>query len=286
MAFLRLIRIQNILIIALTMWAVRYFIGWDVLHDEENLNYFLFILATCLIAAGGNAINDYFDVKADRINKPNELIVTRHIKKRWVIVSHWIVSAIGLAIYSYFSWKFHTFFYLFIALFSIGLLLFYSLSFKKKLFWSNFIVAFLIGLIPLISIRFLAFKNPSENQVMIVCFYALFAFIANFCREVVKDIQDMEGDLKIGVRSFAIAWGIKKTQILISVSTLVLLVVFYIGTTTVSVPQKDVFQLFMALAISLASIVNMIFVLLKRWNLSNLTLKLSMILGTISLFFP
>jgi 4-hydroxybenzoate polyprenyltransferase len=121
---------------------------------------------------------------------------------------------------------------------------------------------------------------------MIVCFYALFAFIANFCREVVKDIQDMEGDLKIGVRSFAIVWGIKKTQILISVSTLVLLVVFYIGTTTVSVPQKDVFQLFMALAISLASIVNMIFVLLKRWNLSNLTLKLSMILGTISLFFP
>ena len=286
MAFLRLIRIQNILIIALTMWAVRYFIGWNVLHDEENLDYFLFILATCLIAAGGNAINDYFDVKADRINKPKELIVTRHIKKRWVIVSHWILSAIGLAIYSYFSWKFHTFFYLFIALFSIGFLLFYSLSFKKKLFWSNFIVAFLIGLIPLISIKFLAFKNPSENEVMIVCFYGLFAFIANFCREVVKDIQDMEGDLKIGVRSFAIVWGIKRTQILIFVSTLILLIAFYFGTTTVVVPQKPVFLMFMMLSIFLASIVNMIFVLLKRWNLSNLTLKLSMILGTISLFFP
>ena len=72
---LRIIRPVNLVIIAITMYGCRYFIlatnGYQKVHDQAII-FFLLVLSTLLIAAGGNIINDYFDVKADKVNKPEK----------------------------------------------------------------------------------------------------------------------------------------------------------------------------------------------------------------------
>ena len=143
---LRLVRPLNLIIIACTMYGCRYFILATNSFQKVNdvpLAFGLLVLSTILIAAGGNVINDYFDIKADRVNKPEKLIVGRLINKRKAILFHWILNGfafllgIGLSIY------FKSASIVFIQLISINLLWFYSLHFKRKVFVGNFVVAVL-----------------------------------------------------------------------------------------------------------------------------------------------
>ena len=90
-----------------------------------SLEFNLIVLSTILIAAAGNIINDYFDVKADRINKPERLIIGKYIKRRVAILTHWILNLIAFIIAIYLSWYLNTFFYLFIHLLSINCLWYY-----------------------------------------------------------------------------------------------------------------------------------------------------------------
>jgi len=96
MYFFKLIRPINLLIIGLTMYSVRFFyftlggMEANIFSGGEKVDFALLVFSTLLIAAAGNIINDYFDVRADRINKPHKLIITKHIKRRWAIVYHWI----------------------------------------------------------------------------------------------------------------------------------------------------------------------------------------------------
>ena len=112
--FLRLIRVKNLIIIALTMYAVRFFyftIGGKINVDIvfEQFNFFLLTLSTVCIAAAGNIINDYFDVKADKINRPEKLIVSKHISKRKAIIWHWTLNGIGFMIACFLSVFYQTF---------------------------------------------------------------------------------------------------------------------------------------------------------------------------------
>lgn len=80
--FLRLIRVVNLLIIVLTMIGVAFNLlktNNYLYVDFHLLNYSLLIFSTVIIAAAGNMINDYFDVKADRINKPKKLIISKYL---------------------------------------------------------------------------------------------------------------------------------------------------------------------------------------------------------------
>ena len=91
--FIRLIRPINLLIIMITMIGCAYYIhttNYFQFVRFEPINFTLLIFSTVLIAAAGNIINDYFDIKADKINKPERVVIGKHIKKRWAIALHWI----------------------------------------------------------------------------------------------------------------------------------------------------------------------------------------------------
>ena len=105
-SFLRLVRFTNLLIVAATI------IGVVALHSKINnvkmteflnINFFLFVISTLLITAAGNIINDYFDIKADKVNKPNRLIVSKNIKRRWAIVLHFTFNLTAFLISLYLS---------------------------------------------------------------------------------------------------------------------------------------------------------------------------------------
>ncbi|MFY7945255.1 MAG: UbiA family prenyltransferase, partial [Crocinitomicaceae bacterium] len=99
--FFRLIRIINLFIIAFTMVGVAFYLFNNNNYqkiDFDFLDYGLLVFSTVIIAAAGNMINDYFDIKADRINKPEKLIISKYMKKRWAIVLHWGLNVIAVLI--------------------------------------------------------------------------------------------------------------------------------------------------------------------------------------------
>jgi 4-hydroxybenzoate polyprenyltransferase len=241
MHFLRLIRPVNLFVIALTMYAVRVFFlpyledepspaGWN----SEPFDYFLLVLSTVFIAAGGNIINDYFDVKADRINKPEKLIITKYIKPRWAIVLHWLFNFVAFAIACYLSWRYETFWYMFIHLLSINALWFYSMYFKRRFLIGNVIIAALTGLVPVLcGIHFLGLTHPFNRsylpsswsvaghdswidevnlKIFFVVFFAVFAASLNLVREIIKDIEDVDGDLLLRAKTLPIVLGKKRTK--------------------------------------------------------------------------
>ena len=180
-----------------------------------------------LIAAAGNIINDYFDVRADRINRPDRLIIGKHIKKRWAIVLHWILNLIAFVIAIYLSYTFKTFWYVFIHLLSINLLWYYSSHLKRTMVVGNIIIALLTTLVPLLVGIFYnplilietsplyPFEEVVEHENWIVYLsisLGLFAFFLNWSREIIKDIEDIDGDKVIKAKTLPIALGSKKTK--------------------------------------------------------------------------
>jgi 4-hydroxybenzoate polyprenyltransferase len=240
MHFIRLIRPINLLVIILTMYGIRVFfipyLSEDVVlertHPNEAVDYFLLVFSTVLIAAAGNIINDYFDVKADRVNKPDKLIIGKYIKPRWAIVSHWILNLVAFSIACYLTWAYQTFWYVFIHLLSINILWFYSMYFKRKFFIGNLFIAALTGLVPLLcGIHFLGLTTPFQSanfmsdfkeganwisQINLKIFFitalAFFASCLNLVREIVKDMEDVEGDRLLKAKTIPIVLGISKAK--------------------------------------------------------------------------
>lgn len=304
MYFLRLIRPINLFIIILTMYGTVYYVQRTSLFYGYSISWIDFILlvfSTCLIAAGGNIINDYFDVKADRINKPEKLIITKHIKRRWAIVSHWSFNGVAFLIGIYLSIKYNSLSFVFIHLISINLLWFYSMYFKRKVLIGNIMIAFLTALVPILALLFMIYSPNDSNQLVdpsafgwimdydfaLIQFITFFAFVQNLAREILKDIQDIEGDKLIYVKSLPMVIGIKKTMaitfLLLSFLPVFLLFLFFSQEyfTTSFIVNNWTFLL--------AGTINLIILLLIILGKGNFKfydrlIKISMLLGILSLF--
>ena len=206
-AFFNLIRSRNILIVVLSQYMVRVFL---IGPKEEWRSYILdykqlmLTFATVSIAAAGYIINDYFDVKIDLINKPDEVIIGKYFKRRRAIIIHQLLNFVGLAIGFFLSLK--VFLINFVA---ISALWFYSERFKRKAFIGNFLVAFLTAF-SLIILGIYYQRNQS-----LVSIYALFAFSISLIREIIKDMEDIRGDARYGCRTLPIIWGIRRTKTLL-----------------------------------------------------------------------
>lgn len=306
MAFLKLIRPLNLLIIVLTMFGTVFYLNQIQLFEDysySRLDFWLLVLSTVMIAAAGNIINDYFDVKADRINRPERLIITKHIKRRWAILSHWGLNAIAFLIGIYLTLKYSTFSFVFIHLISINLLWFYSMHLKRKAVVGNLIVAFLTSLVPILALTFMYFSPGQHNQFVdpsaingimdsdfsIIHLIAFFAFTQNFAREIVKDAEDIEGDKLIYVRSLPMVIGIK-SSLLIVAAILVLLPIFMLfifltGPVEYStLPGINDLYLFIAAATINLIVIALIFILPSKLKIIGILIKLSMLAGISALF--
>ncbi len=225
MYFLRLLRPINLAIITLTMYGTGWFLEYytDCIGELWKIDFFLLVLSTVIIAGAGNIINDYFDIKADRVNKPDRMIIGRHVKRRVAIISHWLLNLIAFSIAVYLSWKFETFWYVFAHFMAINFLWFYSTNLKRGFLLGNIVVAGLTALVPilvgfyfyhLISIREISsgehYQTIHEligSLMWIIAGLALFAFILNLAREITKDIEDIEGDKLLKAKTLPIVLG-------------------------------------------------------------------------------
>jgi 4-hydroxybenzoate polyprenyltransferase len=229
-AFFKLIRWPNLVFIVLTQVLFYYCILLPDLTGA-NINYnnalrpawfYLLSLSSILIAAAGYIINDYFDLNIDRVNKPEKLVVDKIIKRRWTILWHWILSGLGVIIGAYVSLKVRN---PFVALGNFGcvvLLWFYSTTFKRKLLIGNVLISLMTAWVILVlyvtEFRLAVFRDPVYHQMLSRLFkfaslYGGFAFIISLIREVVKDIEDMDGDARYGCRTMPIVWGVNAAKV-------------------------------------------------------------------------
>jgi 4-hydroxybenzoate polyprenyltransferase len=238
-AFLQLIRIKNLLFIALTQVFFYQFIicssyiqllGSNPLLSSELFCWML--AASLLIAGAGYIINDYFDLNIDKINKPEKLIVDKDISRRWAMMLHFILSITGLIITAYVSIRLNNFLLFLLNGIAVILLWVYSTTFKKKLLSGNIIISLLTAWV--IFMLFVAEINwksgswiPSTNLALINIYklailYGGFAFMVSLVREVIKDMEDEFGDRKYGCKTMPISWGIHATKVFVSVWLVVL----------------------------------------------------------------
>jgi len=294
MHFLRLIRPLNLAIIAFTMIAS--FIHLKGLSDYSGYTFNLFNLvlligSTVIIAAAGNIINDYFDVKADRINKPEKLIITKHIKRRWAIVSHWSFNGIGFISGIYLSIYYQSIIFVFIHLISINLLWFYSMYFKRKVFIGNLIIAILTGMIPVLTLLYVCFSvslQSDQNVITLlisedlnlIYIVALLAALSNLSREIIKDIQDMSGDRLIYVRSLPMVIGVMNSKI---ISTIIMILVILLCLYEANNLNWNI-PMVLPLAVSAVtlSISGISLFLSDKLKISDQLIKVSMLFGVIS----
>jgi len=227
-AFLKLIRIENLLIIALTQCCIQYFVLKDFLEYTKftPFLFFISILSTTLIAAAGYIINDYFDVKTDKINRPETVVLDVTIKRRMAMLLHIVFNAIGLILGLYLALKCHNVKLVTFQLLSIILLWFYSTHFKKQLLVGNLVVSTLTATIPLLPLVYDFYFTPEINPfiieyiktimkslVYVVVGYSLFAFLTSFAREVIKDMEDYKGDVQTGCKTMPIVWGMVTSKV-------------------------------------------------------------------------
>jgi 4-hydroxybenzoate polyprenyltransferase len=228
-AFFRMVRWPNLLFISLTQSLFYFCIlipsfyqGYPVHENILKPEYFaLLSLSSVLIAAAGYIINDYFDLNIDRVNKPERVVVEKIIKRRWAIIWHWVLSGLGIVIGFFLSWKLRNIFIGPSNVVCVLLLWFYSTTFKKKLLIGNLLIslltAWVIGVLYLCEFRLHRFVDPEFHAALsrvykFAVVYGSFAFVISLVREVIKDMEDMEGDTRYGCRTMPLVWGLNAAK--------------------------------------------------------------------------
>jgi len=226
MNFLKLIRYPNLLMLAFMQLIFRY--GFLKLQNIplalNDWQYGLLVLSTVLIAAGGYVINNIFDQDTDNDNKPNNVIVGKSISETNAYSIYLALNITGVSIGFYLSNVIAKpgFAALFILI--AATLYFYAINWKQMLLIGNFIVALLLSFSVIIIGIFDLFPvvNQSNQPLMANLFsilidYAVFAFMINFIREIVKDLEDVNGDYNQGMRTLPIILGISRTAKVVSI---------------------------------------------------------------------
>lgn len=236
-AFFRLIRWPNLFFIVLTQMLFRYFIlpfvyreahpGYENIKLSEILFYLLVFASVC-IAAAGYIINDYFDENIDQVNKSSKVIVGKFIKRRSAILLHAFLSFVGLLLSIYVGYRLSNALIPVFNLMAIILLLVYSSTFKKKILIGNIIISLLTSwTILVLTLAEYRFRISPEDVVWqrllkMSFIYAGFAFIISLIREVIKDMEDIEGDIKYGCKTMPIVWGLPVSKVFTAVWIVVL----------------------------------------------------------------
>ena len=257
-----------------------------------------------LIAAAGYIINDYFDVNIDQVNKPNKVLIDIHITRRWAIFWHMFLSMLGVVLSFIVSFSLADGYFVigFINFLCVLVLWVYSTTYKRKILSGNIIVSLLTAWTVLViyaaEIPHLWDATQATHQryglaltklLRVAALYGGFAFIISLVREVVKDLEDMDGDRKEGCRTMPIVWGVPASKIFAAVWMVVLIGLLII--TQFYVVQFGWWLIAIYLLITV--VVPLVYILkslyaantasdyakLSRW------IKITMLTGILSMFF-
>lgn len=305
MKVINIIRPLNIIMLVFYMMLF-YWTVITPLHEftgtEPTLagwQYGLLVLSTILIAAGGYVINDYFDVPIDLYNKPDKMIVTRFISEEKAFNLYLTLTAIGILSALAVAFTLGRITLIFYQILPAVMLWIYAQSYKKTFLIGNILVSFLSGLVIMVpamyEINLKTLGHKVENAFFINALlkisiaYALFAFISTLIREIIKDIEDMEGDKRCDARTIPIKLGINPTKGILAFLYLILLtgISFFL-------PQlykaNEVIPFMYIILLLIIPIIYMLFLLLKAvskddFGRLSFTLKVFMLSGMVTMIY-
>lgn len=260
---LQLFRPKNLVFLAFCQWLIYYAVITPILVKYglsplmSSSLIWLIILSTLLICAGGYIINDYFDIKIDRINKPLKVIIGDKISKTLAMRLYLAVTSIGITLGLAVAFLIKSFSFGFVFLVVPGMLWFYSSSYKRQFLIGNLIVALLCALsimLPLIVESHLLTQQYGDLLMQTpiyktlytwVCGYAAFAFFLTLIREVVKDIEDVAGDRELECHTLPVVWGVSKAKVFVSVLLILSCVaMFVVDWLYLDLPKTTFFTIF------------------------------------------
>ena len=272
MKYLKLVRYQNLLLLAFMQIIFRYgFLKLQNIYlSLADWQYGLLVLSTMLVAAAGYIINDIMDQETDNDNKPTKVIIGKSITETMGYNLYVVLNIIGVGIGFYLSNVIQKPGFAAIFILIAATLYLYATSLKQMLLVGNIIVALLLSMsVIIIGVFDLLPATYEGNQaIMSIMFrilmdYAIFAFIINFIREIVKDMEDVDGDYNQGMSTLAIALGVSRTAKVVFglLAISIVLLLFYINANLMD------FDLYFATIYALILVVGpLCFCLIKMWS--------------------
>ncbi|RKN83279.1 geranylgeranylglycerol-phosphate geranylgeranyltransferase [Ulvibacterium marinum] len=209
------VRGYNILMIGLAQYLASIYILSPDLPLRKvvlDLNLFAIVLASALVIASGYIINNFYDAEKDLINKPRKSMLDRLVSQRFKLTTYFVLNFLAVFAASYVSFRAVFFFSAYI--FGIW---FYSHKLKRVPFIGNFVSATL-AIAPFFVV-FVYYKN-FESSIFV---HAMFLFLLILAREMIKDLENMAGDIAQNYRTIPILYGTKVSKALISILILLTL---------------------------------------------------------------
>lgn len=292
---LNLIRWKNLLLIIIAQVLIKYalFEPFAPITTLSTIGFILLVITTLCIAAGGNIINDIYDVETDTINKPSKVIIGKQVSEKLAYNLFITLNIIGIAIGFYISHSVgkSSFFSIFVII-SLALYV-YASYLKSTVLIGNILISLLVAMSILIVAIFdlLPAVIPQTRHTQMTFFkividYAVFAFLINLVREIIKDIQDIDGDYKAEMNTLPIALGRERAnKIAFAVSMIPIGAVIYFIITYLYQHQIAIgyFLIFVIAPLVYATI--KIFTAKHNAHYKHISMiyKLTMLLGLLSL---
>jgi 4-hydroxybenzoate polyprenyltransferase len=210
------VRGYNILVIVIAQYLTSVYILAPKLQLRKVLfdpNLLMLVLASSSAIAGGYIINSYYDSEKDLINRPHKTMLDKLVSQRTKLTGYFILNFLSGIFASYVSFKAVVFFSLYI--FGIW---FYSHKLKKYPFVGN-ITAAILAVIP-----FFAVFIYYQNFDLVIFVHATFLFLIISMRELVKDLENLKGDLALNYRTIPVVYGEKVSKWMLSLLSFLALI--------------------------------------------------------------
>jgi 4-hydroxybenzoate polyprenyltransferase len=250
LSFFSVVRGYNIFVIALAQYLAAIFIlSPEIRALDVILDYRLFILvvASSLTIASGYIINNFYDAKKDLINRPRKVMIDRLVSQQTKLKVYFAINFIVVLIAGIVSWRASLFFSVY-----IFLIWFYSHKLKKYPIIGN-ITAAVLAVLPFFGIL-LYYKNFYH----VIFAHAIFLFLLIFIRELIKDLENIEGDLVNNYRTIPVLFGEKTAKSIITILTISTIIPAYFLIDVFNVGYMDIYFYL--------SLLGLIFFLLKLWK--------------------
>lgn len=293
-SFLHLIRYKNLLMVFLSMFLTKYFLIESFISTSllSDVDFIILTTSILLITMGGYLINDIYDIKSDKINKPDKVYITRIISIKNGLFLYFLTSITGLILGLYLSVNNNLNHLSGYFIVTVILLFFYTKILKKLPLIGNIIVALLVSLPIFLVYEFdhsmISIKDIFDNLFLsvIIFFYLLFAFLTTLIREIIKDLQDIKGDSKFKLKTLPILIGNKRTiNFVIFLSFLLLLLLLLVLIYSFKNDQYLILFFLITLSLLVAYLIYKLRVPFKnnQYQLLSSLMKIIMLVGVLSM---
>lgn len=280
--------------IAITQVIIHYgfIIQLKLPHTLNDLQLIILILASVFIAAAGYIINDINDVEIDKVNKPKKLYITKSFSEKTAYNLYLLLNIIGVGLGFLLANLINKPGFALSFVLISALLYSYASFLKRILLVGHIVVSVLVAATIFVVILFdlvpvyAVYYNVLATPLSVLRDYAIFAFLLNLLREIVKSIEDIKGDKNGGIKSLPILLGRTRTSVVTSILALV-----YIAVLIAYIYEFLYGNLFFVIYLLLGVCFPLLFFATKAWTAEtkkeftklSIVIKCVMLAGVLSL---